>query len=95
MAFKPFSNEAVMIIAAKVGQETRDHAPEDAGFAVTCHDCGAALLASQRTTKLALANPARKNRPLWYFCWDCAHHYNTNSADEIHDHRGGKDVRVK
>lgn len=81
----PWPTDAVMIIAAKAGEEQRDrmHVPVDA----ICRHCGAHLVADLFTIAAAAALPSRLDRPLKFFCFPCHELHRLEMCDQIIDHR--------
>ena len=83
---KPWPSDAVMIVAANLGEEKRECM--DSVVAGTCRDCGCPLGVDSWTIARAQALPSRHGRPVLYFCVACATLYDFNSINVFEDHRG-------
>lgn len=84
---KTWPSDHVMIVAADAGSEIR--ANMEGVHECQCRDCGKVLHACTRTIRTAMNLPSRGNRPINFFCVECAAGYDVNSIEEFHDHRGG------
>lgn len=74
---KPWPADAVMVVAARAGQENR--AAMSGADPAVCRDCEAALRFDPQTTAAALLMPERNGRPVRFFCPPCAMTYDPRS----------------
>lgn len=89
---KPWPADAVMIVACRRGMENR--AAMQGCLDATCRDCNTDLVADTRTFRAAMTMPERKDRPVMFFCVECAIQYDINSLDTLVDQRDGQDKKV-
>ena len=91
MKQKPWPGDAVIIVAANSGQENR--ANMESVVDVYCRDCFAPLAADAKTIRLAEQTPARRGRPIEFFCCRCAIRYNPGSITHYADQSASQDGR--
>lgn len=85
---KPWPRDAVMVIAADAGAADL---PKMEGIEFAeCRDCGAKLHADTKTVRRAFELPARKGRPIKFFCCRCLPFYDLGSVSpgNFHDDSG-------
>ena len=82
---KPWPADAVMIVCELPHRACRSNMStiEPA----ECRDCGAALVVDGASVAAATANPLRQDRPIDFFCIECAIGYDLNSIDHLTDMR--------
>lgn len=89
----PWPGDAIMIIASLAGQENR--AAMESVFAATCHMCDSDLHADTRTVRTAMQLPARRGRPVNFFCVACALKHDRKSVGLLIDQRDGRDEHIR
>lgn len=83
---KPWPRDAVMIVAATPEAARRDQM--ESAEPAECRDCGRRLVVDGYTLRRALTMPARRGRPVRYFCVECYGHYDVGQCNIVEDHRG-------
>ncbi len=83
---KPWPSEAVIIVAARAGDEKPDQM--DGPFVANCRDCYGDLIADIHTVHKAEHLPTRHGRPIEFLCVHCCLAY--ERPTELHDDRGRK-----
>lgn len=86
MSGKPWPNDALMIVAAKAGEEQREHM--EAVHYAECRDCGCRLAVDTKSLRDADAHPARHGRPVRFFCYPCSETYDLRMVGMLQDNRG-------
>ena len=69
--------DAVMVVASRLGTEIRDRMVDPT--IVSCRDCDTQLCADLATIRRAASHPHRHNRPVDFFCVECAVKYDPKS----------------
>ncbi len=86
---KAWPKDAVMIIAAKRGEEITEQM--ESAIYVTCRECGISLAADSKTIRRAEQLPFLRNgRPIDFFCVECAMLHDRNQIDLMLDDRPGR-----
>lgn len=85
----PWPSDAVMIVAEVAGKESS--LAMECKVATRCRHCKAALMADTHTIIAGRDLPARKRRPIDFFCVFCAiERYDHNMIQHKVDDRGWK-----
>lgn len=84
---KPWPTDAIMLVCSTPETATREHM--DSVNDGTCRDCGQAIVYSGRSMRFCLETPGRGDRPVRFFCIDCATQHRFEDITHFEDHRGG------
>lgn len=91
MSKKPWPTDAVMIVASKAGMENRSQM--EGTYVCNCRECSQVLHADTATVRLAENHKLRRNRPVMFFCLNCASDHDHPSV--VHDDRNRANPRKR
>lgn len=78
---KPWPVDAVMVVAALLGQEERH---KMTGVVIhNCRECGRHVAVDPVSIEYALDHPARFERPVKYFCTECCILHQVNDIEHL------------